>query len=245
MLALLPERSSSAAGHMALDFLLFEWMTKVEKGNGPARLRRFLWPDLAVTFGVSQKWKDVQETLSQWPQGAPGDICRRITGGGIVPHGEDLTWALLLPSRHPLVEQPAPIIYRSLHEALRRALGEQKEEILLWEGEDSGVASKGKGQKPRPQCFEGPEPGDLVWRSNGKKLAGAAMKRGRHGLLWEGSLQKTGLVQSEEELHCRFALELTSLLGEESEPQGFPDWPPEAEDELTITLANESWVQKR
>ena len=245
MLALLPERSASAPGQMALDYLLFEWMGKVEKGRGPVRLRRFLWPELAVTFGVSQKWAQVEETLALWPGGAPADRCRRITGGGIVPHGEDLTWALLLPARHPLVEQPAPVIYRSLHEILRKALGAQKEEVLVWEEESPTGETKGRGRKVRPQCFTGPEPGDLVWKADGRKLAGAAMKRGRHGILWEGSLQKAGLEKSDDTLHRDFARELAQLIGEESEPQSFPDWPPEAEDEILTNLSSESWLQKR
>ncbi|MCC5788669.1 MAG: hypothetical protein JJT75_03470 [Opitutales bacterium] len=245
MLALLPERSSAAAGQMALDYLLFEWMSKAEKGQGPVRLRRFIWPDQAVTFGVSQKWKQVQEALAHWPEGAPADLCRRITGGGIVPHGQDLTWALLLPARHPLVEQPAPVIYRALHEVLRKALGEQQEDVVLWEPE-AAKDEQGEGRNTlRSQCFAGPEPGDLVWRTDGRKLAGAAMKRGRKGLLWEGSLQKAGLQKSDEALHQDFAKELSLLLGEEGESQSFPDWPPEAEDEISAHLAGEDWLKKR
>ncbi|MCH8474302.1 MAG: hypothetical protein LAT55_03635 [Opitutales bacterium] len=245
MLALLPERSSNAAGQMTLDYLLFEWMSKAEKGQGPVRLRRFIWPDQAVTFGVSQKWKQVQEALAQWPGAAPADLCRRITGGGIVPHGQDLTWALLLPARHPLVEQPAPTIYRALHEVLRKALGDQQEEVALWEPEAPIDDPSEDRPKLRSQCFAGPEPGDLVWRADGRKLAGAAMKRGRKGLLWEGSLQKAGLQKTDEALHEDFAHQLASLLGEDAEQQSFPDWPPEAEDEIQLHLTSDEWLKKR
>ena len=244
MLEILPSQMNDAAGHMALDYLLFQWMGKVEKGTGPARLRRFLWRDRAVTFGFSQKWSAVQKEMEEMPGGGPHDICRRFTGGGVVPHGMDVTWALFLPKRLELVEQPAPEIYCALHRVLCAVIG--REEVVLWSGEKVCGSHEKKGRGPRPQCFSGPEPGDLIWEQTGQKVAGAAMKRGKQGLLWEGSLQASlwGPVD-EEKLTADFAAGVADLLGEEAQEKGFPDWDPGAEDEVANSLRDDSWNQRR
>ena len=46
-------------------------------------------------------------------------------------------------------------------------------------------------RRPKPgECFEGHELHDLLW--NGKKVAGAAQRRNRFGLLIQGSVQPLG-----------------------------------------------------
>jgi lipoate-protein ligase A len=103
---------------------------------------------------------------------------RRPTGGGLVPHDADWTYSLIFPARHYWRRLRAAESYRRLHEWIGRAFARLNVPATL-------AASS---QKEIPgQCFAGPEKSDLLWR--GRKIAGAAQRRARPGLLIQGSVQ--------------------------------------------------------
>ncbi|MGH8021640.1 MAG: lipoyl protein ligase domain-containing protein, partial [Opitutaceae bacterium] len=99
-LHLLPARSAVAAENMAIDFLLL----KRYPHEDAARLRHYGWRRPAFTFGYSQKIEFVRERL---PHGEAGelDLARRPSGGGLVDHREDWTYALVLPRGLPLFDR--------------------------------------------------------------------------------------------------------------------------------------------
>ena len=239
---LLPDRVGDAARQMALDYLLFQWMGRVEKGRGPVRMRRLVWREPALTFGYRQKREEVEAERCRRGADAPEDICRRFTGGGVVFHGEDLTWALLLPARLALTEQPAPLIYRWLHERLRESMEEEGRRVSV----HLPAPSADGPTAPRAACFQGPEEGDLVLMETGEKVAGAAMKRGKQGLLWQGTLQLPPFPQIDgESLTIRFGENLARHLGEDFGLDDFPAWAEEAEEEMAQQLSSEEWLNKR
>jgi hypothetical protein len=80
-------------------------------------LRIYRWEQPAVSFGYFGKWAEVQRT---WPE---REAVRRWTGGGIVPHGDDLTYSLIVPRAHPFALLGPLESYRAIHEALAAALG--------------------------------------------------------------------------------------------------------------------------
>ena len=107
---------------------------------------------------------------------------RRWTGGGIVPHGDDLTYSVIVPAAHPLFERSSPEIYSRLHDAIRRAL------------EMNGVAATlavSAAPKISDDCFANAVRADVM--SGGRKIAGAAHRRTRSGLLHQGSIQQSDL----------------------------------------------------
>jgi lipoate-protein ligase A len=117
---ILPTRTGGAAENMALDFLL------LQRYPPPAvpRFRHYAWRSPAFTFGYSQKISFVrQELTARVGTAASGlDICRRPTGGGLVDHRDDWTYALVIPRGQALEELRATQSYRVVHEALAQAL---------------------------------------------------------------------------------------------------------------------------
>jgi lipoate-protein ligase A len=157
-----------AAFNMALDEALLEAMLRLQT---PV-LRFYGWTEPAATFGYFQKYAEVAATTKLRP------LIRRPTGGGIVPHDADWTYAAVFPAGHEWHSLKAEESYRRIHDWLRLAFEELKVEAEL----------APCCQKSLPgQCFIGHEKFDLLW--HGKKIAGAAQRRNKLGLLIQGSVQ--------------------------------------------------------
>lgn len=187
-LDILPHRSDSAAANMATDFLLLQRYP----ASGHARFRHYGWHRPAVTFGYSQKIAWVRDQL----RALPGDnadagsieLCRRPTGGGLVDHRADWTYTLVLPREHPLAAGRLIELYRVVHATLADALREQGCEAEIkqrCDKSDDTDCAGGAGV-----CFQRPELYDVVRLHDGVKLAGAALKRGKRGLLLQGSVAR-------------------------------------------------------
>lgn len=156
-------------------------------------LRYYRWQRPSLSFGYFGRYADVE------PQADRREIMRRWTGGGIVPHGDDLTYSVIIPAAHPLFARSSPEIYRALHEAIRAAL------------EANGIAAElttDAAPKISEACFANLVRADVV--SAGRKIAGAAHRRTRAGLLHQGSIQYR-------ELPGRFRADLAGLLCEQPE----------------------------
>ena len=166
------ETPHSAPLNMALDEVLL----------GTAReplLRIYRWERAAVSFGYFGKYAPV---ATAWPG---REIVRRMTGGGIVPHGADLTYSLIVPAGHAFAERSPREVYRAVHETIGA--------LLTRAGEAAALAvpptRAGTGI-----CFESPSEFDLLAR--GKKVAGAALRRTRNGLLLQGSIQELPALET-------------------------------------------------
>jgi lipoate-protein ligase A len=157
-----------AAFNMALDEALLEAMPRLQT---PV-LRFYGWTEPAATFGYFQKFSEVERATLLRP------LIRRPTGGGIVPHDADWTYSAAFPPGHEWHSLKAEESYHRIHEWIRRAFAALKVETEL--------APRCKKSLPG-QCFAGHEKSDLLW--HGKKIAGAAQRRNRLGLLIQGSVQ--------------------------------------------------------
>lgn len=178
-LHLLPVRTAGAAENMALDFLLLQ---RYPEAAVP-RFRHYEWRRPAFTFGYSQKIEFVRANL---PPGETFDLCRRPTGGGIVDHRHDWTYALVLPRGHPLYDERAVQSYRRVHECLAAA--------LVACGQPAAVKTECDPDGAGPGiCFQRAELYDVINGQTGRKIAGAAQKRNKHGLLFQGSIEKAAV----------------------------------------------------
>ena len=165
---LLNSGTCDAALNMAVDEALLEAMPRLQK---PV-LRFYGWIQPAATFGYFQKFSDVEAATHLRP------LIRRPTGGGIVPHDADWTYSAVFPVGHEWHSLTAEESYRRIHDWLRLAFAELQIETEL--------APCCKKSLPG-QCFVGHEKFDLLWHA--KKIAGAAQRRNKFGLLIQGSVQ--------------------------------------------------------
>lgn len=151
-------------------------------------IRFYRWASPAITIGYF---------VPEGPVAAahPGvEIARRRTGGGIVEHGEDLTFALAVPraaalddSRFaPLLKASAAVRYRWIHERLAAALRSSgiEAEVAGAEKRDPKKEKTGAGR-----CFSGPVVSDVIDPATGRKIAGGAQRRSREGWLHQGSVR--------------------------------------------------------
>jgi lipoate-protein ligase A len=120
--------------------------------------------------------------LSEAKEGLPDvEFVRRWTGGGIVDHRGDWTYSLIVPRDREIARMKGGESYRAIHRILL--------EVLRSEGGAPDL-STGK-RKSGDMCFENPVEHDLM-DAGGAKLAGAAQRRGKLGLLHQGSVATAG-----------------------------------------------------
>ena len=162
---------------MAVDEALLEFVQEI----GAPVLRLYAWSQPAATFGFFQKYRDVELMTSLRP------LIRRPTGGGLVPHGRDWTYSLVFPPTHPWYILRAVESYQRIHAWLQATFQKL--------GVASDLAPEGRSAAAG-QCFIGAEQFDLLVA--GQKIAGAAQRRNKFGLLIQGSIQPpAGLNRSD------------------------------------------------
>jgi len=190
------------AFNMALDEALLESASRL----GKPVLRFYGWTEPAATFGYFQKYADVERATPLQP------LIRRPTGGGIVPHDADWTYSLVFPPGHEWHSLKAEESYRRVHEWIQAAFARLKittelapgcssrREEAPFSNAECGVRNAESSQSlltssPTAQCFVEFVKSDVLWR--GRKIAGAAQRRNKLGLLIQGSVQPPPFQKSE------------------------------------------------
>jgi lipoate-protein ligase A len=235
-LHVLPDRAGSAAENMALDFLLLQ-----RYPQAVPRFRHYGWHRPAFTFGYSQKLALVQANL---PPDETFDLCRRPTGGGLVDHRDDWTYALVIPRGHPLEEVPAPQSYRAVHEALAAALRQQGVDAVT---KTVSEPAEEKPAAPAGVCFVQAERHDVIHARTGEKIAGAAQKRNKRGLLFQGSVWRpaAGATVDWDQFHADFTAGLAGVLAGDAEPVPWPELAESEIEGLTEQYAAPEWTAQR
>jgi len=177
----------SAAMNMAIDEAL------LETALGPT-IRFYRWCSPALSFGYFGKLSDVATYAAE------RDLVRRWTGGGIVFHGKDLTYSIVIPASDSVFNESSIAIYEKIHRSLADALnGVGERAVAAGDVDPSGIAlSKHTAVSASGHnCFTNPVRADVM--INDRKIAGAAQRRTRRGLLQQGSVQgvtmKTDLAE--------------------------------------------------
>jgi len=163
---ILPEVAHDGAMQMALDEVLLNSVIR-------PTLRLYRWKQACVTFGYFQRIDEVRKMYPVLP------VVRRWTGGGIVKHGQDLTFSLVIPRSELSAALPPSLFYSGLHGCIAGWLSASLPiEIRMAKGVDvcSGNA-----------CFSSPSPDDLLTLD--RKILGGAQRRSAGALLYQGSLQ--------------------------------------------------------
>jgi len=184
----------SAAMNMAIDDALLE-TAKIPS------IRFYRWNSPALSFGYFGKFADVADYAIE------RDLVRRWTGGGIVFHGDDLTYSIIIPARDAMFAESSMSIYEKIHRALADALAKTGQHAQL-ATPNSAVTDR---RYSEGACFANPVRADVL--VNGCKVAGAAQRRTRAGLLHQGSIQDVDLGNG---LAKRFTRELSNVRSEKS-----------------------------
>jgi lipoate-protein ligase A len=211
-----------AAMNMAIDEALLE--TAVF-----STIRFYRWRSPALSFGYFGKFSDVAVYAAE------RDLVRRWTGGGIVFHGDDLTYSIVIPASDPVFDESSIAIYEKIHRALCGALA----------GHDQGAELATVAKHPRlgdsgsldNECFANPVHADVMM--DGRKIAGAAQRRTRRGLLQQGSIQ--GFAMNTD-LAQRFAQALSANWSEFEITKAILK---QAQEVAQQKYGTESWLHKR
>jgi lipoyl(octanoyl) transferase len=237
ILDILPARAGGAAENMATDFMLLQRYPEEQR----LRFRHYDWHRPAFTFGYSQKIAFVR---SQLPGDESVELCRRPTGGGVVDHRADWTYALVIPRGHAAYDARAVDSYRIVHASIAGALVAIGQPAILKEKcEPTGAGAPcGPGV-----CFQKAELYDVITPDRGDKIAGAAQKRNKHGLLFQGSVSRAAVNASLDwdVFSERFLEQLSRAFGTDPGSTGWPDWSEEELAGLVEQYSTPEWNEFR
>jgi lipoate-protein ligase A len=245
----------SAAMNMAIDEALLEYAALPS-------IRFYRWHSPALSFGYFGRFAYVACYARE------RDLVRRWTGGGIVFHGDDLTYSIVIPANDGAFSESSMAIYEKVHRALCDALEGKRKRAVVAGGGDPGCATDArqeilvphlqderryseKGDHPwqiagrqagdrrslTSDCFANPVRADVM--VDRRKIAGAAQRRTRRGLLHQGSIQGVDL---ENGLSERFAVELSKNSETRSLPKAVHC---RAREIAAQKYGTDAWLRKR
>ena len=210
----------SAAMNMSIDEAL------LEEAKLPS-IRFYQWNSPSLSFGYFGKFADVAHYAAE------RDLVRRWTGGGTVFHGNDLTYSIVIPANDAAFAESSMSIYEKIHRALAAALAAMGQHAQL-ASPNSAVTDR---RYSEAACFANPVRADVM--VNGCKVAGAAQRRTRAGLLHQGSIQGVNFGNG---LPERFARELSKNRGEKKIDNGLLH---RAREIAGKKYATQDWLQRR
>ena len=174
----------SAALNMALDEFL---MRSQGSSEAPPVLRFYSWAEPAYSAGYFQNVDEIVKRFQCEKKHIP--VVRRLTGGGLVRHGDDITFSLSVKGDSPFFAGAVKDSYLKVNEALRRGMKPLYAQI---DYADCKSIPSAKGEKERI-CFESPSCYDLLL--GGKKIVGASQRRKDGAILHQSSIFLKGRYQ--------------------------------------------------
>ena len=161
---------NSAAMNMAID----EAILAAQKERPNPTLRFYGWTQPAFSFGYFQ---DIAAEVDVDTCRADGiELVKRMTGGGTVVHGWELTYTLILP--RSTGELNVSDAYQRIGQSLVKAF--QKLGIPA----QCYAACTDAAQTLQNICLTNPAEHDVM--SENKKLAGVSVRRSRNGIMFQG-----------------------------------------------------------
>lgn len=176
---------------MAVD----EVLLAAASDEGRATLRLYQWSEPTLSLGYFQRYQDRQLHAASLECA----MVRRASGGGAILHDRELTYSLVLPTRHPLARDGKGLTVR-VHRALAELLAtlfSLKSSVWTLRPFEGGWERPADGEPFL--CFERRSPGDLLLvhssdvpgesdKDAGWKILGSAQRRRRGAVLQHGSV---------------------------------------------------------
>ena len=157
--------------NMAID----EAMLLTQKASLQPTLRFYGWLQPAFSFGYFQRIAEEVDVAACAAHGI--GIVRRITGGGTVIHGWDVTYTLIVPHGSGTFPKDISAAYCAISDCLINGL--QRLDIDVAHQIEKPIA----GDAPNI-CLTNPAQYDTLL--NGKKIAGVSQRRNQTGVMYQG-----------------------------------------------------------
>ena len=170
--------ANPAAMNMAID----EAILLAQQDQPKPTLRFYAWSSPAFSFGYFQ---DIPSEVDVTACRADGiELVKRMTGGGTVVHGWELTYTLVLPrtAAEMGISEAYQCIGRSLVKAFQK-LGVPAQCYAVGSDSCSAVGNR-TYQTEANICLTNPAEHDVM--SDDKKLAGVSVRRNRSGMMFQG-----------------------------------------------------------
>ncbi len=245
----LPYRVAEGPTNMAIDEALLD---HVARDPSAAWFRTYGWATPTLSLGYFQRWAET-EAEPRWRDAAK---VRRATGGGAIWHEHEITFAIVIPSSHPLA-RPNTALYRAVHRATAAVLASRSVDARR----HGDLAPDEAGSTPAHPflCFAGRDGEDLV--HGGDKLVGSAQRRRAGAVLQHSSLllrradavpelpgaaDLADVTDDPRAWSDLIVAALVPALGMEPEPAGWPDGLLDRADRIEREVyRNPAWNQKR
>ncbi|WP_323592619.1 lipoate--protein ligase family protein [Aliarcobacter butzleri] len=167
---LIISQNLSSNDNTNIDKALFK---AFENGSLPI-LRLYSWQK-SVTFGAGQNPSDYENLLKEYKN----NFSKRITGGGVLFHGHDISYSLVLPSTF-IDNRSVKETYELICSFILEFYSNLGLEASFAKDIKSIVLSKS------PFCQVGFEAYDII--VNGRKIGGNAQKRAKNVIFQHGSI---------------------------------------------------------
>lgn len=168
-----------AAMNMAID----EAILLAQQTRPNPTLRFYEWASPAFSFGYFQ---DIASEVDVAACHADGiELVKRMTGGGTVVHGWELTYTLILP--RTAAEMGISEAYRGIGQSLVNAFQKLGVPTECYAAVDSDACRAVRNHPHQTEtniCLTNPAEHDVM--SDDKKLAGVSVRRNRSGMMFQG-----------------------------------------------------------
>ena len=162
---------NNAAMNMAID----EAMLLTQKANLQPTLRFYGWLQPAFSFGYFQRLSDEVNISACTAHGI--ELVRRMTGGGTVVHGWDVTYTIVVPHGSGGLPKDISAAYCTISNCLINGL--QRLDI------DAVHQIEKPTMADAPNiCLTNPAQYDTL--IEGKKIAGVSQRRNQTGVMYQG-----------------------------------------------------------
>ena len=168
---LIKNEQNNAAMNMAID----EALLLTQKASFQPTLRFYDWLQPAFSFGYFQRISEEIDVSACDTHGI--ELVRRMTGGGTVIHGWDVTYTIIVPHGSGMFPKDISGAYCAISDCLINGL--QRLDIDVAHQIEKPLA----GNTPNI-CLTNPAQYDTLL--NGKKIAGVSQRRNQSGVMYQG-----------------------------------------------------------
>ena len=172
---------ANAWHNMTLDYALLKKMLST---SAPI-LHLYDWEGDCTTYGYFQDPFSILSKEAVLEQKL--HLARRPTGGGLLFHQTDFAFSILIPASHPAFSLNTLQNYAFIN----RFLADVIEKFTKLK---TDLYNSGSYSKDVQCCMANPSPYDVM--IGGKKVAGGAQRRNKHGFLHQGSVSLALLPES-------------------------------------------------